>query len=134
MADWTFPVLDNHPAMSRRYCECCGAEVDGRGECLGEVNDHGEACKAINKLTRWALHDLTLLRVISYRIHTPGMTVRDLARSLGIGKSQADYHLRRAAIIMPRLKVLLMQTKPGVIAQGARRKTEKQTKKGRAKV
>ena len=127
MGDYVFPVLDNHPAMSRRYCELCGGEVDGHGECQstaceGEIAD---LVRLVGTLSRWSLHKPLHMRVLASRIEQPHYSVREVATVVGIGRSRVHDVLRELGDSFPALAALLGFAKPTSRNQQARRKRER---------
>lgn len=138
MGDYVFPVLDNHPAMSRRYCELCGGEVDERGECASgsAESHHYEAhITAARKLTHWFYRlamgvknknerDMITLLVFDEIFHHGYHGVRKMAEKMCLKKSQAQAHLKRLSNEVPYMAAVIGQTSVKSQSQTKRRRGE----------
>jgi len=132
MTDYTFPVLENHAALSAAYCPLCGGEVDRQGDApCDHGNRQGEdVAAAVLTLTRWAIHDPRLLRIVSHKLHEPTLTVRDLAARVGMGRSLVEDELQRARETLPLMARILGGANVTATAQRARRDREGEKRRG----
>lgn len=129
--NYSFPVIDNHPAMSRHYCEMCGAEVDRKGEpvqSVGVDSKRGDILAAL-EILRWAcrlhLHRPQMLAVIGLKVEHPEYTMRDLERYAGVRRSRICDIMREAIEIMPGLSPILGLETPKARGQRQRRNNER---------
>lgn len=134
MSDWTFYVIDNHPRMSRNYCELCGAEVDRKGNVLKSQEQdakHGDmtlAIEAIRWAATWHLHEPQILTAIAIKLEHPEYSIRDLEKHTGLKKSRLAVILNKAIAMRPMLSAVLGMETPK--ARGQRQRRNKERKQG----
>jgi hypothetical protein len=95
--------MDNHKALSGRYCEMCGAEVDRNGD---HPNEDCRASAEIATLVRYLADTVYISRiapaVILMRIVYPAISDREIAKQLRIGKSSVDEVVSRLSTKLTR--------------------------------
>lgn len=123
---YTFPVIENHPAMGVSLCPMCGGEVDYHGDCPQDNSiDATEALQALRVMARWALHKPLHLKVLAARIEFPERSIRGTAMLVGVERSRVCEVLADLEGAMPGLSRMLGVDKPASIAQQQRRRREK---------
>lgn len=129
--NYSFPVIDNHPTMSRHYCEMCGGEVDRKGEPIqstGVDAKRGDIIAAL-EILRWAyrlhLNRPQMLTVIGIKVEHPEYTMRDLETYTAVKRSRICDIMREAVEIMPALSPILGLETPKARGQRQRRKQER---------
>jgi hypothetical protein len=107
----TFPVIADHPAYAARYCELCGGEVDGRGECQGGgagCTGGEDAARIIHIMCSWSIYKPQALRVLASKMISPTDSIRDICKSYrGVTRYQVHKFLHELGQYWPGARAIL---------------------------
>lgn len=123
----TFEVDPNHPAFGASYCPMCGGEVGRDKECLEKPCEHAnEAVKLVGDLCRMIATGANRKMgiCVAIKIDRPWLTVRDIADTYGISRSEVNVSLKNAAQKYPQLRRILGFDSPRSNSQTERRRRE----------
>ena len=122
MADYVYPVLDNHPHMSERYCPMCGGVVDNGGEAANKPVPEWEiAFRMAGMMARLAYYRPQQMRVLACRMVHPEQSLRETAEAVGIGRSRLGEIIDEIERDFPGLGVLLGRHSQAALSQQKRR-------------
>lgn len=131
--DYTFPVMEGHRSLSRKYCELCGGEVDRNGENLHGCDDNrGSDITMALDVLRWACRLHThrpksakqILTVLGLKMDHPEYSMRDMEKYTGVRKSRVGDIMREVVELMPGTSALLGLETPKARSQKQRRSKE----------